>query len=389
MRVNKIFVYDTTLRDGVQTAEGNLNWKQKLKFARFLGKNRQADVIECGFPAAHGQDFKAVKKISESCALEKWPVVISAISRCKLEDVEKTVAALEPAISSGRGRIYLFIAGSTTKKDKTLGLNIKSAKKQIVESIKYAKELYPGLQIQYCAVDAVRLNWKYLLLTVLAAESAGAKIITLADSPGFALPLEYYSLVKRVKEKVRDRTILSVHTHNDLGLAVANTILGIQAGAKQAEVTVAGIGERAGNAQKEAVIASLLSRRDYFHKKINFQSENALLAVEALKKIIKYNPLSLHTPVVGEWVSKHASGIHQDWMKKDPFSFQVVNFEQWGKRTDFPLTINSSLGCFIKTLKSFGIKKSDNDIFQAFKKYKKSNGGNNVITEEFLEKLFD
>lgn len=253
----KVIVFDTTLRDGEQTPGVNFDKETKYKIANKL-VSLGVDVIEAGFPAASNGDFEAVKYVGENLD----GVIIAGLSRCVKSDIDRTYEALKNAKKS---RIHLFIATSDIHLKYKLKISRDEALKMAVDSVRYALGKFD--EIQFSAEDASRTDWDFLVKVFNEVIDAGAKIINIPDTVGYAVPKEFGRLVEYVKDNIHDRenVTISVHCHNDLGMAVVNSLSAVESGADQVEVTVCGIGERAGNAALEEVIMAINTRKDYFN----------------------------------------------------------------------------------------------------------------------------
>ncbi|MGC8843876.1 MAG: 2-isopropylmalate synthase, partial [bacterium] len=259
--LEKIYIFDTTLRDGEQSPGASLYPDEKLQIAQQLAR-LGVDVIEAGFPVSSRGDFEAVKQIAE---VVEGPI-ICGLARAKEEDI---IAAGEALKLAKRKRIHTFIATSEIHMKKKLEMTPQEVKKAAVEAVKLAKKF--SEDVEFSAEDATRSELDFLCEVFEAVLEAGATVINVPDTVGYALPWEFGELIRKIKENVRgiEKAILSVHCHNDLGLAVANSLSAIIAGARQVEGTINGIGERAGNAALEEVIMAIKTRQDYLPFKVD------------------------------------------------------------------------------------------------------------------------
>ncbi|MEL7371478.1 MAG: 2-isopropylmalate synthase, partial [Myxococcota bacterium] len=255
-----VHIFDTTLRDGEQSPGAKMTKEQKLAVAHALAR-LGVDVIEAGFPAASPDDFAAVQSIANAVGRSEDGPGICGLARTTYKDIDRTLSALEKA---AKPRIHTFLATSPIHRSAKLRMSKQQVLDTIHEMVGYASQRCPD--VEFSAEDAGRTEREFLFEAVQAAIDAGAKTINIPDTVGYTHPFEYGNLIKSVLDEVPDanKVVLSVHCHDDLGLAVANTLAGLQAGARQAEVTINGIGERAGNAALEELIMALETRRDVF-----------------------------------------------------------------------------------------------------------------------------
>lgn len=322
--MKNIKIFDTTLRDGEQAAGVSLNPRQKLKIAHQL-ELLGVDVIEAGFSASNKDDFKAVELISREI---KKPI-ICAFGRAKKEDIESAYESIKYA---DRKRIHLFLATSKLHLDKKLKKTPEQALQMIYDEVSYAKTF--GVEVEFTPEDGSRTELPYLLQTIRTAVSAGVSIINIADTVGAAQPFQFYERVKSVYQNFQ-REIdsgnleLSVHCHNDKGNAVANTLIGVLAGATQVECTVNGIGERTGNAALEEVVMNLETDRDYFSSSTNIKTQELFRTSKMVSQLTRLY-LAKNKPIVGGNAFRHESGIHQHGVMADPKTYEVINPQDVG-----------------------------------------------------------
>lgn len=319
--MRKLHVFDTTLRDGEQSLGITLNVKEKLEIGHQLVK-LGVDIIEAGFPASSPGDMDSVRTIAK----ELKGVVICGLTRAVAQDIEICAEALReaeyPRIHTGIGVSPIHIA-------KKLGLTPEKVVEQAVYAVKYAKKFMND--VEFYAEDAFRSDPKYLVRVIEKVISAGATVVNLPDTVGYASPWEYGDLIKYVIDNVKniDQAIVSVHCHNDLGMATANSLAGIKAGAGQVEGTINGIGERAGNTSLEEVIMAIYTRRDGYgvESSINIRE---ISATSRLVSRITGVTVPDHKAIVGANAFMHASGIHQDGVLKDRETYEIIQPETIG-----------------------------------------------------------
>lgn len=321
MSATRITVFDTTLRDGEQSPGCSMTAEEKMHMAHVLDR-LGADVLEAGFPVASEGDFNAVQQI----AREIQRPVIAALARATVNDVQRACDALRDA---RRSRLHIFLATS----DIHLQYKLKTTRAEALKSARIAVELAAGLvdEVEFSAEDATRSQFEYLCEVVETAIDAGATTINIPDTVGYMLPEEYGNLIRRLKHEVRgmDRTVLSVHCHNDLGLAVANTLAGIQAGAIQVECTINGIGERAGNAALEEIIMAMHVRADRMPFETGIQTKLLCEASRELARAIGFGPQP-NKPIVGANAFAHEAGIHQHGVLANPLCYEIMTPESVG-----------------------------------------------------------
>jgi len=317
----QITVFDTTLRDGEQSPGCSMNLEEKVRVARQL-QNLGVDVIEAGFPIASEGDFAAVKAVAAECR----EVTVAALCRTSEQDVLKAAAALEGA---ARPRIHTFVATSDIhleyKLKKTRAEVIKMTSDSIALARTYADE------VEFSAEDATRSDVDYLCEVLAAAVDAGATILNVPDTVGYTLPTEFARLVQTVRDRVvRDRNvIISVHCHNDLGLAVANSLAAIEAGARQVECTINGIGERAGNASLEEIVMALKVRADQLPFASGIKTDELYPTSRLLSEIIGCD-VQPNKAIVGRNAFAHEAGIHQHGMISNPLCYEIMTPESVG-----------------------------------------------------------
>ena len=326
-RSTSVRVFDTTLRDGEQTPGAALTVDEKVTVARQLARLR-VDVIEAGFPAASPGEAEAVGRIASEVGGEEGAPAIAALARCVPADVTVAAAALAPA---RKRQLHVFIATS----DIHITHKLRSTRDEVLERIRscvaQARELVgPGQELEFSAEDASRSDMPFLLEAFTAAVEAGASVINVPDTVGYTEPKEYAAVIKQVVRLVGRRAIVSTHCHNDLGLATANTLAAVQAGARQVEVTVNGLGERAGNASLEEVVMALRTRPGRFEDLTTNVATEQLTATSRLVSYLTGIAVQPNKSIVGANAFAHESGIHQDGFLKNPLTYEIMTPESVG-----------------------------------------------------------
>jgi len=316
-------IFDTTLRDGEQAPGAGLTAAEKLEVARQLVRLR-VDVIEAGFPAASPGDFEAVRRI----ALESRGVAVAALARCRDGDPQRAIEAIRAA---ERPHLHVFIATSDIHLKHKLRMDRDQALAEAVRWVRHGREqLGRDAEIEFSAEDASRTDVDYLLKVYEAVVDAGASTVNIPDTVGYAIPGEFGVLVGRVVDLVgRDATV-SVHCHNDLGLATANTLAAVQAGARQVEVTINGLGERAGNASLEEVVMALRTRPTQFPDLASRVQTEQITAASRLVSYLTGFAIQPNKAVVGGNAFAHESGIHQDGVIKNPLTYEIMTPQSVG-----------------------------------------------------------
>jgi len=316
-------VFDTTLRDGEQAPGAGLTAAEKLEVARQLVRLK-VDVIEAGFPAASPGDFEAVNRI----ARETKGVAVAALARCRDGDPQRAIEAIKVA---ERPHLHVFIATSDIHLTHKLRLSREQALADAVRWVRHGRqELGRDAEIEFSAEDASRTDPEYLLQVYEAVVEAGASTVNIPDTVGYAIPAEFGALVARVVERVgRDATV-SVHCHNDLGLATANTLAAVQAGARQVEVTINGLGERAGNASLEEVVMALRTRPTQFPQLGSRVQTEQITAASRLVSYLTGFAVQPNKAIVGGNAFAHESGIHQDGVIKNPLTYEIMTPQSVG-----------------------------------------------------------
>ena len=317
----QITIFDTTLRDGEQAPGCSMGILDKLRLARQLDA-LGVDVIEAGFPVASEEEFSAVRRI----AGEVHRPVIAGLSRANISDIERAWRALEGA---RRPRIHTFLATSDLHLQCKLKISRKQALDCVYESVSYARSLCDD--VEFSPEDATRSDLDYLCKVLEVAVEAGATVLNIPDTVGYAIPDEYAALIRTIRLRVRgvEKTTISVHCHNDLGLAVANTIAAINAGARQVECTINGIGERAGNASLEEIVMLLSVRQSGLPYRTAINTAQIYPASCLLSDIIGFSPQP-NKAIVGRNAFAHEAGIHQHGVIANPLCYEIMTPESVG-----------------------------------------------------------
>jgi 2-isopropylmalate synthase len=390
---DRIIIFDTTLRDGEQCPGATLNIDEKLAIARQLAR-LGVDVIEAGFAFASPGDFEAVKKIAETVGREDGPIICS-LARARHEDIKTAAEALKPA---AHARIHTFIATS----DIHLKYKLKKTRSEVVliaeEMVAYAKTFMDD--VEFSPEDAGRSDPEFLYEVLERAIAAGATTVNIPDTVGYTTPNEFGALIKGIKENVPniDKAIISVHGHNDLGLAVANFLEAVKNGARQLECTINGIGERAGNAALEELVMGLHVRRQYFNPYFGLpaDSEEPLTNIDT-RQIYKTSRLvsSLtgmlvqpNKAIVGANAFAHESGIHQDGVLKNKLTYEIMDAQLIGL-TDNQIILGKHSGrnAFRTRLRELGYELSETELNKAFIRFKEVADKKKEISDWDLEAI--
>ena len=317
--MRKIKIFDTTLRDGQQGIGSNMNPKEKIKIAKYL-EEMGVDIIEAGFPISSKKEFDSVKNISQIIKNSK----VCALARHNKRDIDLAISAI-----GKKNRLHVFIPTSDIHIKYKLNLTQKQIINKIEETLKYAKKRIKD--IEWSSEDATRTDINFLSKCIETAIKHGATTINIADTVGYTTPNEFYSIIKGIYRRVKKlkKVDFSVHCHNDLGLAVANSLQAIQIGANQVECTINGIGERAGNASLEEIVMSLKTRKDIFNAKTKINTKKIKKISDLVAKTINYS-VSPNKPIIGANAFAHESGIHQDGFIKNRKTYEIMNPEDVG-----------------------------------------------------------
>ena len=374
----KVFIFDTTLRDGEQSPGATLNIQEKLEVAKQLAK-LGVDIIEAGFPFSSPGDFEAVKLISK----EVQGPVICALSRARKEDIDKAAGALEFA---KKKRIHTFIATSDIHMEHKLKMPRDKVVKTAVECVSYARQFTDN--IEFSPEDAGRSDPKFLYEILQAVIEAGATTVNIPDTVGYTVPFEFGALIKGIKENVSNinKTVISVHCHNDLGLAVANSLSAVINGARQVECTINGIGERAGNCSLEEIVMILKTR-----PMLGFYTDIDSTQIYRASRLVSTLTNMLVQPnkaIVGANAFAHESGIHQDGFLKYKRTYEIMNPEDVGLLTSkLPLGPRSGRHALNERLTELGYHLTEEQLDKAFTRFKEIADKKKRVEDRDLESI--
>ncbi|MGB9612667.1 MAG: 2-isopropylmalate synthase [Candidatus Margulisiibacteriota bacterium] len=377
----KIKIFDTTLRDGEQCPGASLNPEEKMEIARQLAK-LNVDVIEAGFAIASPGDFESIKNIAQQI---KGPIICS-LARARKEDIDRAWEAVKYA---EKPRIHTFIATSPIHMEKKLRMTPEQVLETAVEMVKYARSLCAD--IEFSPEDAGRSEPEFLYKIISAVIEAGATTINIPDTVGYTMPWEFGQLIEKIinhipQIKEKDITI-SVHCHNDLGLAVANSLAAIKAGANQVECTINGIGERAGNASLEEIVMTLKTRKDFFDCETNINTKEIYKTSRMVSNLtgLLVQP---NKAVVGSNAFAHEAGIHQAGVLRARETYEIMKPEDIGlSESRLVLGKHSGRHAFAEKLKEMGYSLSEENLEKAFQRFKEMADKKKEITERDLETI--
>jgi 2-isopropylmalate synthase len=374
---DQVLIFDTTLRDGEQSPGASMNTAEKLRIATQLEK-LGVNILEAGFPAASEGDMEAVSRIAGK--LQKTEV--AALARTSKDDIDRAWAAIRHA---AKPRIHIFIATSDIHLEYKLKMTRDAVVNAAVDAVKYATTLTDN--VEFSAEDGSRSDRDYLCRVFEAVIEAGAKTVNLPDTVGYALPQEFSELVHYVKARTPNinKAVLSVHCHNDLGLATANTLSAITSGARQAEVTINGIGERAGNTSLEEIVMSLVTRHNSLGLTTSIETEY-IHPTSRLVSMITGIMVQPNKAIVGANAFAHEAGIHQDGVLKNPMTYEIMKPETIGLSTNkLVLGKHSGRHAMRSRLKQIGYDLSDEEINLVFIRFKELADKKKHVVDEDLE----
>jgi 2-isopropylmalate synthase len=358
----RIVIFDTTLRDGEQSPGASMNMAEKLEVAQALAE-LGVDVIEAGFPIASPGDFQSVRRIAETIRGS----VICGLARCREDDIDRAWEAVRPA---EQARIHVFLATSAVHREFKLKMDKHEIIACAVAGVKRAAG-YCG-DVEFSPEDAVRTEADFLCQVVEAAIAAGATTVNIPDTVGYATPAHMGNVIRTLRSRVPniDRAVISVHCHNDLGMAVANSLAAVEAGAGQVECTINGLGERAGNCSLEEVVMALRTRHDYYHAHTRVQTRR-LVPTSRLVAAITGIHVQRNKAIVGQNAFAHEAGIHQDGMLKERTTYEIMRPEDVGfAKTDLVLGKHSGRAALADRAKALGFELSDEQLNAVFAEFK-------------------
>lgn len=378
---NRIFIFDTTLRDGEQSPGATMALEEKLQVAELLDE-MGVDIIEAGFPIASDGDFEAVSEIAKRAKNS----VIAGLARAIPGDIMRCGDAVKHA---RRGRIHTFVSTSPIHLQYQMAKSEEEVLEIITETVTLARSLCDN--VEWSAMDATRTGIDYLSKAVDAAIKAGATTINLPDTVGYATPDEYRAMFQDIRENVAnaDKAVFSTHCHNDLGLAVANSLAGVAGGARQVECTINGLGERAGNAALEEVVMAVQTRGDALPYHTDIEATHLMKASKLVSAVAGF-PVQYNKAIVGKNAFAHESGIHQDGMLKNAGTFEIMTPESVGvKETSLVMGKHSGRHAFKDKLTDLGYELGDNAFLDAFKRFKDLADKKKNVYDEDIEALVE
>ncbi|MEY3552717.1 MAG: hypothetical protein RL735_1065 [Pseudomonadota bacterium] len=378
---DSVVIFDTTLRDGEQSPGASMTHDEKLEVALLLDE-MGVDIIEAGFPIASEGDFEAVSAIAKVVK----NATVCGLARAAFKDIDRAADALKHA---ARPRIHTFVSTSPLhmkyKLQKEPDEVLAMVTAQVLRARNYVED------VEWSAEDGTRTEMDFLCRTVEAAIKAGATTINIPDTVGYTVPDEYEHIFRTVRERVpnSDKAVFSVHCHNDLGLAVANTLAGVRGGARQIECTINGIGERAGNAALEEVVMALRTRADVLPYTNRIETTMLTRASKLVSAVTSF-PVQYNKAIVGRNAFAHESGIHQDGMLKNAQTYEIMTPESVGvSKTSLVMGKHSGRHAFKEKLKELGYTLGDNALEDAFKRFKDLADRKKIVYDEDLEALVD
>ncbi|MEG6509160.1 2-isopropylmalate synthase [Methyloligella sp. 2.7D] len=378
---DRVLIFDTTLRDGEQCPGATMTFEEKLQVAELLDE-MGVDVIEAGFPIASQGDFESVAEI----ARRSQNSVICGLSRAQIPDIDRCAEAIKPA---RRGRIHTFIGTSPLHRKYQLGMEKEDVLEKVRQSVSRARTHTDD--VEWSAMDATRTEEDFLCQCVEAAIKAGATTINIPDTVGYAVPEEFAALIRTLIEKVpgADEVIFSTHCHDDLGLAVANSLAGVTGGARQVECTINGLGERAGNAALEEVVMAVQTRSDVMPYWTGIDTTMLTRASKLVSAVTAF-PVQYNKAIVGRNAFAHESGIHQDGVLKNAETFEIMTPESVGlKESSLVMGKHSGRHAFREKLKEMGYELGDNAFQDAFERFKALADRKKLVYDEDIEALVD
>lgn len=375
MTNRRIQILDTTLRDGEQAPGYSMNMREKLEIASAL-ESLGVDIIEAGFPFSSEEDFIAVKEVSA-----RVECTVAGLTRMREADIYRTYEALKDA---KKPRIHAFIATSPIHMKHKLRMTPDEVLKACEEYVAYAVSLCP--EVEFSAEDATRTDLGFLREVVKTAVAAGAKIINIPDTVGYGTPTETYRLYRDIGEAIPDPNAitLSTHCHNDLGMAVANSVAAVAAGAGQVECTLCGIGERAGNAALEEIVMALKTRNDFYHVETGIHTRLLYPTCRKLNSVVGRS-IPTNKPIIGANAFAHESGVHQHGVMTNRETYEIISPEDVGiPKSNFVLGKHSGRHGFERRLTDLGLHLDKEDLDEAFEMFKAVADRKKAVTDKDL-----
>ena len=376
----KLIIFDTTMRDGEQSPGASMTRDEKIRIGRQLERLR-VDVIEAGFPAASPGDFESVKAVASVVK----DSTVCGLARAQEKDIRAAGEAIAPAVS---GRIHTFIATSAIHMEKKLRMTPEQVLEASIKAVTLARNYTDD--VEFSCEDAVRSDPDFMCRVIEAAIKAGARTINIPDTVGYAIPFQYGELIADLMRRIpnSDKAIFSVHCHNDLGLAVSNSLAAVLAGARQVECTINGLGERAGNAALEEIVMAIRTRRDVFAVETRIDATQIVAASRLVSSVTGF-PVQPNKAVVGANAFAHEAGIHQDGVLKHRETYEIMRAEDVGWNANkLVLGKHSGRNAFRARLIEFGIDlDSDAKVNAAFDRFKELADKKHDIFDEDLQAL--
>jgi 2-isopropylmalate synthase len=366
MIMDRVIIFDTTLRDGEQAPGFSMNTMEKLEMARQLAR-LNVDVIEAGFPISSDEDFEAVREVARQVGSLEGSPIICGLSRVGLMDIDRCWEAVKYA---RRARIHTFVATSDIHLKYKLRKTRAEVLKAAVEAVRHARGYCED--VEFSPEDASRSDFDYMCDVLEATIDAGAGTINIPDTVGYAIPEEWALRVGQIRERVKNsgRAVISVHCHNDLGQAVANSLAAIRAGARQVECAINGIGERAGNASLEEIVMALRTRRDFFGVETAVRSEEIFRTSRLLSHVTGVH-VQPNKAIVGENAFAHEAGIHQDGVLKEKLTYEIMKPEDIGRSSNkLVMGKHSGRHALAARLQDLGFDLDEAELGKAFRKFK-------------------
>ncbi|MBF0522628.1 MAG: 2-isopropylmalate synthase [Candidatus Omnitrophica bacterium] len=378
---DKVLIFDTTLRDGEQAPGASMNEKEKLEIASAL-ERMGVDIIEAGFPVISDGDFNAVKAVAKAVKNS----TVCGLARAIKKDIDAAHLSLKNA---KKARIHVFLATSKIHMQYKLRKTKEEIIQMAIDAVKYARSKMED--IEFSPEDASRSERDFLYKVVEEAIKAGARTVNIPDTVGYSMPEQYGDLIAQIKNNVPNinKTVISVHCHNDLGLAVANSLSAIKNGARQVECTINGVGERAGNASMEEIVMALKTRPDFFGCSTGIVTKELCRASRLVSKFTGF-VVAPNKAIVGHNAFRHESGIHQDGVLKEPTTYEIIRPEDVGfMETGLVLGKHSGRHAFKQRLALLGITLSDEELDKAFVRFKSVADKKKQVFDEDLQAIVE
>ncbi|MDZ4242402.1 MAG: 2-isopropylmalate synthase [Candidatus Omnitrophota bacterium] len=378
---DRVMIFDTTLRDGEQAPGASMNEKEKLEIAYAL-ERLGVDIIEAGFPVSSPGDFSSVRTVARHI----HGSTICGLARSIRKDIDAAADALKDA---KRARIHVFLATSKIHLEHKLRKSKEEIMQMAVDAVKYARDRRDD--VEFSPEDASRSEKDFLYKILEAVINAGATTVNIPDTVGYSTPLEYGQLIADIKNNVPNinKAVISVHCHDDLGLAVANSLSAVRNGARQVECTLNGIGERAGNASMEEIVMALRTRGDFYGCSTNIRTQEICRASRLVSKLTGF-PVPPNKAIVGANAFRHESGIHRDGMLKERSTYEIMRPEDVGfMETGLVLGKHSGRHAFKARIKALGIELKEEDIDKAFERFKQVADKKKEVFDEDLKAIVE